>query len=276
MKIDWPKKPYKWIEGKTCFISIPFTWNLPDVKAMMLQHDFQIKKYVVGGPAVDLLPKYFDNFDNVSVSKNCIGILQKINPLATRTTLGCPRNCQFCGIGQNKIEGGKFTELNDWPDLPVLIDNNLLASSNKHFDKVIDRLKKWGWCDFNQGLDIDFLDDYHARRIAEIKNPIIRLSLDSTDKGKWQIAYNKLRSAGIAKSKIRSYVLIGYNDDPTIAWDQCNWVEGHGIKPLPMWFHPLNSLIYNEITINQQTMGWTKKEQRQIMGFFYQHRGKRK
>jgi hypothetical protein len=45
---------------------------------------------------------------------------------------------------------------------------------------------------------------------------------------------------------------------------------------LPMWFHVLDNLKCNEITDEQSLLGWTNKEQRQIMGFFYQHRGKRR
>jgi len=223
---------------------------------------------------MDLIPDYFDGLEHVTRKKHYAGILQKINPMATKTTIGCPNLCRFCKVGQSRK--GFFAELNNWPDFPVLTDNNLLAASSNHFDKVIDRLKKWGWCDFNQGLDIRLLSSYHAKRIAEIKKPIVRLSLDSLAyKAMWQIAYDRLRSAGIAKANIRSYVLIGYNDDPITAWDKCNWIEKHGIKVFPMWFHPLDAMKHNVITDNQQTLGWNKKTQREIMGFFYQHRGKR-
>ena len=68
--------------------------------------------------------------------------------------------------------------MEDWPDLPVLCDNNLLAAPLSHFDKVIDRLIRHGWCDFNQGVDARLLTDYHARRIAEIKQPQVRLAFD--------------------------------------------------------------------------------------------------
>jgi len=32
MKIDWPKGPIYWTGGKTLYVSIPFTWSLPDVR----------------------------------------------------------------------------------------------------------------------------------------------------------------------------------------------------------------------------------------------------
>ena len=80
----------------------------------------------------------------------------------------------------------------------VHCDNNLTAASYSHFDKVIDRLVKWGWADFNQGLDSRLLTAYHAERIHEIKKPIIRLALDSMfDQYEWLKAVDVLRSAGI-------------------------------------------------------------------------------
>lgn len=272
----WPKKPTQWIENRVLKISIPFTWNLPQVKNKIMQRTFWWDYVEVGGPAVELMPGCFDDLDFVVERKDCPGILQKINPSATRTTIGCMRRCSFCGIGIGKIEG-QFKELDDWPDLPVLCDNNLLAASRPHFDKVIERLKIHGVCDFNQGLDFRLLTDCHAKRMAEIKNPCVRLALDHMDlRRQWREAFERLRDAGIAKWKISSYCLIGYNSSPDEAWARCEWIESFGIKAYPMWFHPLDTLQFNGITSQQSKLGWTNRERKHIMGYFYQHRlGKR-
>ena len=107
--------------------------------------------------------------------------------------------------------------------------------SKQHFDKVIGRLAKWKWCDFNQGLDPRLMKDYHAERILAIKNPHCRLALDSQkDKEVWESAFDKLRKAGIAKRHISSYVLIAFDSDPHDAWERCEWIEKHGVKAYPM------------------------------------------
>jgi hypothetical protein len=54
-----------------------------------------------------------------------------------------------------------------------------LAASDHHFDLVCDKLEKWGWCDFNQGIDSRFLTPYHAERFKRIGKPILRLALES-------------------------------------------------------------------------------------------------
>lgn len=271
--MDWPKKEFYWIKDRILYVSIPFTWNLKSVKNHIKQQSFFYDIVVVGGPATFLMPEYFDDIKYVEVRKQYPGILQRINPLATRTTIGCIRKCGFCGV--NKIEG-KFKELVDWPNLPIICDNNLLAASNNHFDKVIKKLKKLEFADFNQGVDSRLLTKYHADKFAEIKKPIIRLALDGMDYvDDWEKAYNTLRKAGLPKKSIRSYALIGFNSDPEEAWDRCEFIASHGIKPLPMWFHSLSELHKNTVTDYQEKLGWTDYERRLIMQYYYQ-RGKKR
>lgn len=228
---------------------------------------------VVGGPVVELVPGFFGALDYVSEGHDCPGVLQRVNPLATRTTVGCVRRCGFCAIGTGRIEG-EYRELDDWPDLPMITDNNLLAASKAHFDRVIDRLVVHGWADFNQGIDSRLLTDYHAGRLAEIKKPTIRLALDHMDyRDKWQEAFKRLRDAGIAKRNISSYCLVGFKSVPVESWQRCEWVESHGIKACPMWFHELDQLEKNIVTEKQAALGWDDEKRRHIMGYYYKHRG---
>jgi len=159
------------------------------------------------------------------------------------------------------------------PDLPIITDNNLLACSKKHFDKVIDRLKKFDNVDFNQGIDSRLLKKHHANRFTELKKPIIRLALDSMEyMHDWEKAYRLLRGAGLPKSLIRSYALIGFDSDSLEAWERCQWIENHKIKVLPMWYHALDQLEANIVTDDQKRLGWTEYDRKTIMGFYYRHR----
>ncbi len=268
---DWPRGPYTWIEGRTLYISAPFTWNLPEIRAHLENANFLYSHAVVGGPAVELMPDFFADLPFVTVGHDCPGILQRVNPMATRTSTGCIRQCGFCGIGTGRIEPGGITELADWPDLPVVCDNNLLATSRPHFDRVIDRLVRWKCADFNQGLDARLLTEYHAQRFAEIRKPLIRLALDSLAyRESWERAYDLLRSAGVAKTHIRSFVLIGFNTGPDEAWERYRWVNQR-CKALPMWFHRLDALEWNTVTADQVALGWDDEKRMDIMKYFYQH-----
>lgn len=272
--ISWPKGPVKWVKDRTLFVSIPFTWNLPELKSEFEAGALFWDEIVIGGPGAYLLLNYFSHMNHVRIGfPHSPGILQRVNPLATKTTSGCIRNCKFCAV--RRIEG-HFQELENWPDLPIICDNNLLACSIEHFDRVIDRLKGHIGVDFNQGLDCRLLTDYHAKRIAEIKGIAkrgLRLALDNMTYARpWAEAIERLLSAGIAKRKISSYALIGFDSGPDEAWERCQYIESLGVRVLPMWFHELDALEKNQTTDKQQALGWTEEDRKKIMQWFYHYR----
>jgi hypothetical protein len=260
--------------NNTLYVSIPFTWNLPTLSRKFQNVDIFIDHIIVGGPAIKLMPHYFDDMDCVSVGDHYPGVMQRVSPWATKTSMGCIRHCKFCAVP--KIEGA-LRELDDWPDLPVITDNNLLATSMQHFDKVMDRLERHKGVEFNQGLDARLLTAYQAERIARLKlaKRGARLALDNLNGeslGLWQMAVDSLICAGVAKRNISSYALIGFNSDPSEAWARCETIERIGIRALPMWFHELDALKANTVTDKQKALGWTDYERRRIMQWFYQHK----
>jgi len=88
----------------------------------------------------------------------------------------------------------------------------------------------------------------------------------------WLKAVDLLRSAGVAKGNIRSYALVGFNSDPAEAWERCEFIEKHVDKVLPMWFHPLDALKSNQVTLTQKSFGWSKFERRKLMEWYYKHK----
>jgi hypothetical protein len=221
----------------------------------------------VGGPAVELMPDYLKGTE---VGHEMPGVLQRINPLATRTTTGCPCRCRFCGVP--RIEG-KFVELEEFHEGPIVCDNNFLASSPRHQERVVGMLRGFGWADFNQGLDASLVTRENAELIASIGKPIIRMALDSwEERESWSRAFELWREAGVPKKRIRSYVLIGFEAGPELAWDQCRWIERFGVKPLPMWYTPLNAMKENMVIEDQEAEGWSDYERRKIMQWFYKHK----
>lgn len=266
----WPKGPTTWIEGRVLKVSIPFTWNLPPMRRKLagaIDYGYEVQ---VGGPAVELMPNFFDGL-SVTIGTSEPGVLQRVNPLATKTTTGCTNTCGFCAVPQ--IEGC-FQELREWPKGTVYCDNNLLAASDSHVERVLAQAIDAGEADFNQGLDCRLLTKDHAEMIAKIKKPVVRLALDSMALADtWTAAFETLRQEGLAKHKIRSYAIVAHTTDPSECWGRCEYIESHKIKAYPMWFHPLDSLVYNGVTPQQRRLGWSRAEQRRIMNYYYQHRG---
>jgi hypothetical protein len=251
---------------------------LKQVKFRLSTIDFTFDNVVVGGPATKLMPDFFKDLPHVEVRESYPGAMQIVNPQATKTTSGCIRSCGFCAVPRME---GKIVELQEWPDLPGICDNNILGASIEHFDKVVGRLKVHGWADFNQGLDSRLLTDYHAKRLKEIGRPMIRLALDNMAYAdQWEIAFERLRRVKFPKSLIRSYALIAFeeNEKHTVeeAWERCKWIEKHGIKVLPMWYHRLDAMEENIVTDRQRALGWNDYERTNIMGWYYQHRGVKK
>lgn len=264
----WPKGIVEWQEGTTGFLSVPFTWLLPAARKRIRQADLFVKRWVVGGPAVKLLPHYLAG--EAEYGADDPTVLQRVHPRATRTTVGCPRGCTFCGV---RTICGPFRELDDWPNMPILCDDNLLVASQPHLERVFARLSRWPECDFNQGLDCRLLTAWHAEQLARLNRPILRLALDhDRDREAWAAAFDRIRTAGIAKSRIRSYVLCGFDGGPDEDRARCEYVEGFGVKALPMWFHPLDALQLNPLTDRQQSLGWTHRKRRELMCWYYRHR----
>ena len=276
-KTDWPKKTVYWIEDRTLYASVPFTWELNAVRQKLIQTSIEWDTAIVGGPGIYLINECFIDLDHVAIGFHYPGILQRVNPLATRTTLGCVRACPFCAVP--KLEG-KFRELDDWPDLPIICDNNLLAASDRHFDRVIERLQGHRDVQFSFGLDCRLLTNPRAKQIASIKSIKkrgIRIALDNNFyRDKWVAALDMLRSAGIAKRNIASFALVGFNTGPVEAWERCKWIEDHGVRALQNWFHPLDAFKRNIVTRNQEALGWTDYERRKIMQWYFQHKEAKK
>ncbi|MBE3120315.1 MAG: hypothetical protein IMZ50_16380 [Candidatus Atribacteria bacterium] len=268
---DWPKGPYRWQVDDVLYVSIPFTWNLPTVRAELQQGSWLWNRAVVGGPATRLMPDYLAGVDGVTVGDTMPGILQRVNLLATRTSIGCPRKCAFCGV---RVFEPEFAELDDWPDLPIICDNNLMACSLQHIERVCYRLAKWEGVDFNQGLDARLMTDDHARLLAIIPKAKCRMSCDSIrEQDDIAEAAGLMQAAGIPKSRMPIYALIAFDTDPQECWTRLLWLEAQHFTVCPMWYHALDCLQWNTVTDAQKALGWSDKERTRIMGYFYKRRG---
>ena len=253
---QWKKNIVSWRMGRALYLSIPFTWMLPEAREQATKHKGPV---FAGGPAVDLMPGYMSSVAILDEPPP-ISPLAMHNPMATFTSRGCVNQCGFCAVP--KIEGG-LKELSDWPIRPVICDNNLLACSRKHFDRVIDRLKTLPAVDFNQGLDARLFKPHHARRIAELQNPKVRFAFD------WMGMENHVAdSVSLARKhglkNLGCYVLIGFRDTPEDALYRLKKVQEWKIDPNPMRYQPLDSLKKNDCVMEP----WTHKKLQDMVRYF--------
>jgi len=130
------------------------------------------------------------------------------------TSRGCPNRCLFCSVP--KREGYMLRELpikDGWN----ILDDNLLACSEKHIRDVFEMLKRQPETPvFAGGLEAKLLKSWHVDLLREVKPKRMYFAYDTPDDYEPLIQAGKiLRDGGITKASqsARCYVLIGYDGD---------------------------------------------------------------
>lgn len=178
-------------------ISVVFTWDKKEAERLVRAWRDRAGRVEIGGPA------YGDpggEFEPGRYVKKGITI----------TSRGCPKRCSWCYVPTRE---GKLRELTIKPGR-IVNDNNLLACSRKHIEKVFQMLEGRGRVEFKGGLDPMLLKDWHVRAIAQLRTNEVFLAYDSAAQRKHSLrAIEMFRIAGFQRWKIRCYLMIGYRED---------------------------------------------------------------
>lgn len=264
--MSWSGGFVEWIEGDTAYLSVVFSWQMQ--KAYQRAAWYRALGYRVraGGPAVVIRPQILGEVADISPVPD-LEVVTRHNPSATFTSRGCPRKCPFCIVPEME---GNLTELDDWIPRPIICDNNLLACSRSHFDRVIDKLKPFSEVDFNQGLDCRLLTKHHAERLRELNTKAIRIAWDHVGSEKHVMhAIEILKEAGFPlSSHIRVYVLIGFNDTPEDALYRFQTLKDLRLWSNPMRYQPVDSEKRNGYVAPE----WTEKELKTYMRYWSKQR----
>lgn len=166
------------------------------------------------------------------------------------TTRGCCNKCAFCMVWRHEP---LFIEYENWfaqiIDLDIyykkkrilLLDNNFLNSSDKHFDSVIQGLNKVSRLkvDFNQSLDCRLFTRERGEKIASLNLEYLRFSFDWLKyDGEFQKAVLLARELGI-KCDIRVDILYGFTDTPADFWYRLSECIRLGCSAIPMRYQNL-------------------------------------
>lgn len=279
MSCAWSKKIVEWVEGDTAYLSIVFTWQLPQAYSRCVWYAQQGFRVKAGGTAVILLPDYLKGVAEIGGNMD---VLWRHNPEATRTTLGCPRKCQFCAV---RFIYPEFIELPQWARSPIVCDDNLTAASKGHFDRVVDSLTGIANVDINQGLDVRLLTKHHADRLRELDIKKVRIAWDDIKLERYVLsAIQLLTDAGFPKSKIGVYVLFNYKDTFEDALYRCETLKSMGILPNVQRFQPLDCLVknsyispnWNKTLLADFTRYWSKQTYLRAIPFNEYKRQRRK
>jgi len=199
-----PKEPLL-IPDLPVYISVTFSWDLKKAHDLVIPWSRVSRQPVIsiGGPAIG-------DFKGDFVSGRFI------KKGVTFTSRGCNKRCPWCLVPQRE---GKLREINI-ADGYIVQDNNLLACSRGHIEKVfkmLSRQKKAA--QFKGGLDIDYLEAWHIELLKQIRVNEIWVACDRQgDLKRLDKAADLLGDFPIGKK--RCYVMIGFNGETLSAADR--------------------------------------------------------
>ena len=216
-------------------ISVAFTYDL--AKAEQLGKEWEhIAPVKIGGPAMNEPGGEFEP-----------GMYLK--PGYVITSRGCPNKCWFCSVWRR--EGQQIRELQVKEGNNIL-DDNLLACSDKHIKEVFAMLKrqKYGKPEFTGGLEAARLKDWHVDLFREVKPKEMFFAYDTLDDYEPLLeAGKKLLKAGFttASHTLRAYVLIGSPKDTfDLASERLTDTIKAGFLPMAMLYRDKQGQVDTE------------------------------
>lgn len=177
-------------------VSATFTWDIPKAERLQEAWAQYYPTVKVGGPA-------FGDPGGLFVSG------RYIRDGVTITSRGCRFHCDWCFVPERE---GEIREL-PIVDGHIVEDNNLLACSRPHIERVFDMLRRQQHpIDFAGGIDTKLLEPWHIDLFKSVRLGAIWIAYD------WPAHFSRVERAAelladIPLVKRRCYVLIGYADD---------------------------------------------------------------
>ena len=151
----------------------------------------------------------------------------------TTTSRGCPGQCPFCYVPKRE---GRIRELKVIHSGNIIQDNNLLACSRPHVERVFQMLRSQHRVEFTGGIDSRLLRDWHVEELRGLRISKLWMAADSDNAMPFTLkAISMLRAVGFTWRKVGVYVLSGYNGEALCkAEDRCRAIFEAGAMPFAM------------------------------------------
>lgn len=209
-----PEQPVK--------ISVAFKWDLSEAERLYRSWKDYYEEVDIGGPAIgekegDFIPGRF------------------LKKGAVITSRGCRNQCWFCEVWKRN---GDITELPITEGYSVM-DDNILQTSERHFNAVCEMLKKQEKQPiFSGGLEAKILTKERAEKLISL-NPYLYFAYDTEDDYEPLVEAVKLMNSLTTKKGhwISCYCLIGYDGDTqTKAEKRLMSIKNLGIVPMALLY----------------------------------------
>lgn len=261
--MSWSGGLAEWVENDTAYLSVAFSWRLPD--AFQRAAWYRAQGYIVraGGPGTFANPLYLQD---VAELGGDVEALVHHNPLATIASRGCPVGCYFCIVP--KVEGLNFTLLPDFTPRQILCDNNLSALPVEYQQHIIDKYKRSGveLRDANSGFEPITFDEGTYRRWREILRGPWRFAFDTTSEEPQVKRMMQILKGESAKRK-QVYVLIG-NEPIAACYERAQKVIEWGGEPYVQPLLPLNALDRDHLKV---AYNWTWQQLKDFQRYYNRH-----
>jgi len=231
-------------------LSAIFSWDVPALIAGANQVQGRAGEVEIGGPGTLALAEYIEQQTGIAPVRGLdMRFEQQPGTYAqTFTTRGCPGSCPWCIVP--RLEGRRIIEYPNFDPAPVVLDNNILAASVEHQERVVEKLLQQGYprVDFVSGFDARLFDEEAYSRFSRLPLKCWRFAFDALDREPAvREALALLRSRGVRPPHLRVYVLAGnepleaclYRAQRVIAW---------GAEPFVQPLQPLDALHKNSYT----------------------------
>lgn len=174
-------------------ISVAFTWDVDYAVLLKKQWGDVAPVVKIGGPAITGEGKEF--VPGMYVREG-----------VTITSRGCPRSCPWCFVDE------PLQELEIHPGNNI-IDNNILACSNGHIDKVFEMLRSQRRIKFSGGLEAGRVTEKIAERLRALSVRSMYLAYDHEDVFATVKKAFQILTRYFSREYLGCYVLIGFKDD---------------------------------------------------------------
>jgi len=210
-------------------ISVAFTWDLPEANRLRDEYEAQGYTVKIGGPATGMRGEDFTP-----------GMYLK--PGYVITSRGCPNRCWFCSVWKREGTIRELPITEGWN----ILDDNLLACSEKHIATVFEMLRRQRHApEFTGGLDPRYMTVEIMREIRVLNPKQIFTAYDSDDDKEfveraimncWQAGFTQ------ASHSVRCFVLIGFSHDTfDEATERLEWIMSLGAIPMAMLYRNQNN-----------------------------------
>lgn len=236
---SWPNGLAEWVEGDTAYLSVAFTWRLPDAYSRACWYRSAGYKVRAGGPGIFTRKTWLAEV--AEIGGDYPDAIARHNPMATFASRGCPVGCWFCIVP--KMEGRDFTLLPDFPVRPVLCDNNLSALPADYQDHIVARYRAANvpLLDANSGFEPRTFDEDVFARWQPINRGPWRFAYDDAADGPHvERVMRMLRDVSPRRKQV--YTMIG-NEPFAECMHRIRQVISWGGEPYAQPYMKLNALI---------------------------------